>query len=81
MLQSYGTSEKKANLGMAIIEAATSKDMGNALVKACYNAEGDSPLILVGETILNKMEAALCLDQPIPTVESSLEEASALINE
>jgi hypothetical protein len=81
MFEAFGRAEKKADLGMAIIEAATSKDMDNALVKACYNAEGDSPLILVGESILKKMEAALCVNQPIPTVEASLEEASTLINE
>ena len=46
MLVAYGTEEKSANLGMAMIEVATVVDYGKAFAEACYTLEGDSAMVL-----------------------------------
>jgi hypothetical protein len=78
---SFGTAETKANLAMAIFEAAAISEIGDALCKGCYKAEGDSPLILTGDDIFIKVESMLSLRQNMPKVEEVLHEVMNLINE
>ena len=44
---------------MAILESTAAAEMGEVLVKTCYNVEGDSPLILCGHEILAEVEASI----------------------
>ena len=80
-MNSFGTQEKKANLGMAIFEATVVSEVGDALCNACYKAEGDSPLILTADDIFSKLELNLIYDGPMPTLEAKLDEVVNLIAE
>ena len=81
LMNSFGTQEKKANLGMAIFEATVVSEVGDALCKACYKAEGDSPLILTADDIFSKLESSLMSNGQMPTLEAKLDEVVNLIAE
>ena len=53
----FGGDENRGELAMAIIELAAMVDVGRLFCTACYNSEGDSPLILTFYLILSKLEA------------------------
>jgi hypothetical protein len=57
---------------MAFFEATAISEVGEALCKACYQAEGDSPLNLTGDDIINKVESMLSLSQEMSMVEEVL---------
>ena len=59
MLVAYGTEEKSANLGMAMIEVADVVDYGKAFAEACYTLEGDSDMILRGCVTLKWLEETI----------------------
>ena len=44
---------------MAIYQIAFTGDVGEPYIHACYQYEGDSPLILAGEKIFFKLENAM----------------------
>ena len=52
----FGTETKKAELAMAILESGIIVDVGLPFLKACYQLEGDSPLILSAYKIFNSLE-------------------------
>ena len=58
-IDDFGRIDKKGDLGMAILESTAAAEMGEVLVKTCYNVEGDSPLILCGHEILAEVEASI----------------------
>ena len=45
MYLQFGSVESKAALGMTLVESAAIVSIGEDVCKACYTAEGDSPLI------------------------------------
>ena len=57
LLSLFGRDENRGELAMATIELASMVDVGRIFCTACYNSEGDSPLILTFYLILSKLEA------------------------
>ena len=83
LLSNFDGLEKKAQLGMAMVEAAAICDFGHPLCTACYTLEGDSPLILSAHSVFSKIDQIIesIDDFPIPTVEKVIKKAASLIND
>ena len=55
MQQHFGEG-KEAKLGMSLLETAAVVDASMPFLRACYQLEGDSPLILTAHSVFEKIE-------------------------
>ena len=83
MNEEFGQNEKKAELGMAIIESAAVADAGLIPCMATYAFEGDSPLVLIAHELFKSVEVVILDDDGGKTenIERVVDEALQLILE
>jgi hypothetical protein len=79
MYLEFGSAESKAALGMALVESAAIVSIGEDLCKACYTAEGDSPLILTASDIFERLERHLSSDFDLDSCQDAITQAVSLI--
>ena len=77
----FGLESKKANVAMAILEAAMLVDVGIPFCIACYQLEGDAPLILSSYLVFNKLEAKLNAEEGYAEVRKVLRSVIDLLND
>ena len=79
MLIAYGTEEKAAHLGMAMIEIAAVVDYGKVFAETCYTLEGDSAVILRGSAVFKRLEDTIGRECELERVHKIVDDAFALI--
>jgi hypothetical protein len=75
----FGLESKIANLAMTILEAAV-VDVGIPFCIACYQLEGDAPLILSSYLVFTKLEAKLNAEEGYTEVRKVLTSVIELLN-
>jgi hypothetical protein len=66
---------------MAILEGTAISNIGATLCKACYRAEGDSPLMLTGHDIITKVESVLTVPADLSCVQPILDSVLEMLKE
>ena len=67
---------------MAMVEAAAISDYERPFCIICYKLEGGSPLVLVAQQVMNKVDNQFNVEYvPLPSVQAILQKTSCMVQE